>query len=259
MSLKPCAVTLLLAGVCISVGRAEDFHIHSQLFVGGDKDPVSENTTLFRDGLVYDYLGEPANVTVFDAPRRRFILLDSARRVRTEIATADVERFTRKLHSMAAEHKEAFLRFQADPQFDEPDAKADELLFESPWLTYRVLTEKAPTQAAADQYGEFSDWYARLNAMLRPKLLPFARLRVNRVLREKGVLPKRVALTISDNARFLKPGEAVSLRTEHLVVWRLSRDDERRIEQTAKELATFKSIRWQEFRDDKADQVTKDR
>ena len=77
---------------CLAVpraARAEEFRIETRVYVGDEKEPVSETTTLFLDGVVYDFLAEPAQIAVFRKPGGgkpgRFILLDPEHGVRTEI------------------------------------------------------------------------------------------------------------------------------------------------------------------------------
>ena len=47
---------------------AEGFRIETQIFVGEDEQPVSETTTLFLEGVVYDFLKSPAQTAVFRKP-----------------------------------------------------------------------------------------------------------------------------------------------------------------------------------------------
>ena len=81
--------------------------------------------------------------------------------------------------------------------------------------------------ALADEYREFSDWYARLNAMFRPQaLLPFPRLMVNQQLAQKKLIPEKVSLRIGSSAGV---GESpLELESRHEVrVGLLNQDRER--------------------------------
>ena len=53
---------------------------------------MSQNTTLFEAGYVYDYLSDPDRVAVFDQPHGRFIVLDPVRKVKAEVKTDDVQK-----------------------------------------------------------------------------------------------------------------------------------------------------------------------
>jgi hypothetical protein len=104
-------------------------------------------------------------------------------------------------------------------------------------MTYEVKAERAPDAESARQYSEFSDWYARLNTMSNVTLLPFPRLKVNAELRERQLVPTEVRRTVDKQVA----------RTEHEVIWRLSNDDRKRIDQTGEDMATFKKIELKEY------------
>ena len=58
-------LSLLTAGSTF----AEDFRIQTRVYRGDEETPVSQNLTLFRAGVVYDFLSEPAETTIYDRPR----------------------------------------------------------------------------------------------------------------------------------------------------------------------------------------------
>jgi hypothetical protein len=240
----------LLGLLLVAAAAADDFRIETRLYIDDEKEPLSENITLFHAGQVYDFQSEPARITVFDPPRSRFILLDPQRKTKTEFPTIYPEQLAQKLRDWAAGHSDAFLKFQANPSFEE---RLDEspLVFSSPWMTYEVKADKAPNAEAARQYGEFSDWYARLNTMSNTTVLPFARLYVNAALRDRQLVPTEVRRTI------VHRGEQVA-RTEHHVVWRLSTADLKRIDRTGEDLATFKSVPLDLFNGKRPDQAKAD-
>jgi hypothetical protein len=251
-------VAVLTCWLAISSAGATEFRIESSLFVDGDDKPASENVTLFRGGIVYDYLSAPAETTIFDPGRGLFILLDPVRRIRTEISAAEIDRRVGKLKGIAAEDDDAFLRFQAEPTFEvQTSGPGNEVTFKSPWMTYVVSVEPAQTVEGARQYIEFCDWCARLNVLSRPALLPFARLQVNAELNRRQVLPLRVQLTVSNPSSFPTQRQKIALRTEHQVTWRLSKPDVRRIEQTGEDLVNFKPIPFAEYRQPASDKTAR--
>ena len=64
------AVSLLACQILLTLAMAEDFRVETDVFVGGEKEPVAQNVTLFSGGLVYDFpLIGPQEITVFDAAR----------------------------------------------------------------------------------------------------------------------------------------------------------------------------------------------
>ena len=246
-----CALALLLAGLATapaSVAVATDFRIVSEVFL--DKDMVSTNRTLFRAGVVYDYLKAPGLTTVFDPARKRFILLDPATKLRCEVDTVQVAQFNNALRARAAENADSLLKFMAQPKFEiEGNQAPGTVKLLSPLVSYQLKTTRVEDAEALRQYIEFCDWYAQLNTMVNPgSPPPFARMKVNQVLRNRQEMPLEVELTIS--VRQQKGGNRqVALRSRHQIAWRLLGEDSVLIDQTAEEMAIFKEVTFQEFQE----------
>lgn len=220
---------------------ADDFRIESKIYVGNEPKPSSENLTLFRGGQVYDFLTKPNETTVFDKPRGRVILLDPARKVRTEIKSDKLVAFTDELKIWAAKQTDPFLKFAADPRFEESQDPSGDLLFASPFISYRVSTVKANTEAVAQQYLEFSDSYARLNALTNPgSVPPLPRLAINAALYKTQSIPERVQMTMPARQRI--GGKPTVLRSEHSTAWRLLESDLQRIDEADEQLVTFTPV-----------------
>lgn len=235
-------------GTCgASLANAEDFRVQSKVFVGDATTPASETTTLFHNGMVYDFLAEPEEVSIFDPARGRFVLIDKARSVRTEISTEKISAFIEAMRKRASEHDEEFVRFLAKPELTQTIDKATSVrTFGSPWLTYELTNEPARSADVANQYSEFSDWYARLNAMTSPRALPpFARVQVNAALRQRQEIPKEVRLTVSPKQPSKRGQYAV--RSEHAVQWRLSTVDRRRIEEINGALTDYQAVEFEAY------------
>jgi hypothetical protein len=243
-------LSLLLLAACLpgKSSRAEDFRIESRVFSGKDTKPVSQNTTLFRAGIVYDYLSDKS-VAVFDKPRARFLLLDPARRVKTEVKTEDLQRSCDYLQELAGKESNAFVRFVARPAFETKiDDKTGELVMSSPHMTYRISTIKAESDAAAQQYRDFSDWYVRLNAMTIHDP-PFPRLAVNEELCRRGLLATQVQKTVPQQTPL--GGRSVSLRSEHHIACKLLQSDLDKLSETESQLGTFKPVSLEEYKQEK--------
>jgi len=233
-----------------TTANATDFHVENKVYRADEKEPFNQTTTLFRAGLVYDFVVSDDQVdeaTVFDRARGRFVMLDAKRRLKTEISTADVKDFGKRVREQAAGHKEPLLQFMANPRFAEKKSDDDgSLELSSDWLTYRLKTTPARSPEAAEQYGEFAHWYAQLNAMMNPgSLPPFGRLFVNEVLETRGLLPVEVQMTLfpKESAR-----KQVVLRAEHRLQWTLLESDRQRIDEFGKQLATFRAVNLDEYR-----------
>jgi hypothetical protein len=244
---------VLLAGAFLAIAAslssphrvlAEGFRIETKIYVGKEKEPVSTATTLFLNGTVYDYLSEPEQIAVFRKPPGdkpgRFILLDPERRVRTEFSTEKLSGAMDKLHKWASQQKDPFLKFAADPKFDEKfDGESGQILLTSYEENYRIDTVPAEKPEALAQYREFLDWYTKLNTLLEAGPPPEPRLKVNAALAKHKVIPTRVELT--------RKGDDKPVRAEHDFTWRLSQSDQKKIDDANASLAAYKLVENEEF------------
>ncbi len=186
---------------------AEGFRIETKVFTGDDKhkELVSETTTLFLNGAVYDFLKKPEQTAVFRKPTGgkpgQFILLSDEHSVMTKFSTDDVAGAMKKLRTWASHQPNQFLQFAANPEFDESfDNDSGKLVLSSQFETYTIETTPAEHPDALGDYREFLDWYTQLNTLLTSgKMPPEPRLRVNAVLARHKVVPLKVELT--------RPGE----------------------------------------------------
>jgi hypothetical protein len=248
-TLIPAAVTLaILITICslggLQIASAEDFRIETKVYAGDDEKPVSETTTLFIDGVVYDFLAEPEQTCVFRKPGGgkpgRFILLDPERRLRTELTTPQLAGAMEKLRTWAAQQKDPFLRFAANPDFEESfEAESGKLVLSSHFESYTVETTPAEEPDALADYREFLDWYTQLNTLMDAGPPPEPRLRLNSALARHRVIPVKVELT--------RAGEKKPLRAEHDFTWRLSQQDHERIDNANEALASYRKVSNDEF------------
>ena len=243
ISLGRITTTVLAVALICQATCAENFRIETRIFVGDDQEPVSEAVTLFHDGIVYDFLVAPRQVAVFRKPATgrvgRFILLDPEQKLRTELESDRMAGALDKIRKWAARQSDPVLKFAAEPAFEESfEAETGKLVLASYEQTYRLETTVPDKPAAMDEYREFLDWYARLNAM-RNRLPPQPRLEVNAALAKYGVVPVSVELT--------QAGQRSTLRAEHEFTWRLSREDQARIEEVRQWMTSYTSVSNEEF------------
>lgn len=233
-------LTLALVGAShVRPVAADEFRIESKVFAGKDETPTTESLTLFDDGRVYDFLAAPREIIVFDISRGRIALLDPERKIKTELTTDKLTGFVDQLRARAARQTDSFLKFAAEPKFDESKEDHGWMKYSSPQMTYRVHAAKAESETMAHQYREFSDWSAKLNAMLQPgSLPPFPRLAINAALDRSGTqIPDEVQVTMGAQSRLgAKP---TTLRSEHVLTPRLMAADRRRIDEAGQLLVTL--------------------
>lgn len=249
--LEVMTVVVLAAEICFAID--DGIRIESKVFFGSDKEPKAENSTIFYRGLVYDYLRSPAEgshtseTIVLDLARGRFILLDSKRRVRTELATTEVAALCENFRQWAQDQTDAFTKFLAAPKFEEVfEETTGELVLQSPWVTYRVATIEAESDAVLHQFRDFSDWYARLNARLNPGYkLVLARLALNETLYKRRQLPREITLTVQPKKAF--SFQRTVIRSEHQFIYHLVESDRDRIAQTGEFMTIFQPVDFSQY------------
>ena len=223
---------------------AENFRIETKIFEGNSEEPVSETTTLFCDGVVYDFLKTPVQTAVFKKPNGknagRFILLNGQQRIRTEISTDQIQGAVEDLRTWAGQQSQPFLKFAANPEFKETfEPGSGQLVLASHIESYTVETTPAKNPKAATEYRVFLDWYAQLNTLLSGGPPPQPRLELNKSLSRHKAIPKTVELT--------RAGDKEPLRAEHEFTWLLSQDDMSRIEDVNAALAGYREVKNEEY------------
>ncbi len=249
--LAGCGVVAL--GLFVQLAQAQDFRIDTEIFVGTEKAPRSETLTIFHQGLVYDFLlSEPQEITIYDAQRGRFTLLDPTRKLKATVTTQDLLGYVLQFETHAAQSKNALFAFAAAPKFEtlveeleqngQPQTKIS--LTAKP-LEYVVLARPCDRPDAVELYRNFADWYARLNATFQGNLPPGARLALNSALFEKRLLPVEITRTIPAATPLSRK---VEIRSKHLVNWALSGEDRKRIDRAGEHLVSLPTVSFDEYR-----------
>jgi hypothetical protein len=173
----------------------------------------------------------------------QFILLNEQRSILTRFSTDKVDGTVTKLEAWASRQKDPFLQFAANPEFDESfDDNTGKLTLASHIENYTVDTMLAEHPDAMVEYREFLDSYTRLNTLLSSgRLQPGPRLRLNTVLARRKVVPIKVERSRS--------GEE-PLRAEHAFTWRLSQDDQKRIDEVRVNLTKYREVPNEQFQRD---------
>jgi hypothetical protein len=237
---------IMVFSLLVRQAPAEEFRVVSKVFSGKDDSTTSDSVTMFADDRVYDFLSSPSEITVFDFPRGRIVLLDPNRKLRTEMTTDKLNEFTDQLRGRAGRQTDALLKFAANPKFDESQSDSEWIQFSSPQMTYRVHPIKPENPNVAGQYRKFCDWSARLNSMIHPGAIPpFPRLAVNAALERAGEMPESVELTLAAQNRLV--GKPTVLHSEHELTMRLLPTDRKRIDDAGKYLVTYPEVSLEEY------------
>jgi len=230
---------------CLSTSRAwgQEFRIETDVFQDEVKEPFAQTLTIFTNDRVYDFLLTGVEeVTLFDRNHNRFVLMDAQRKMKTELALDDIESFIADLKSRLNDQQRTLLLIGDARATEEEDGW---LRLSNDRVTYRVECIKPKTKAAVEQYREFADWYARLNAMRRGNLPPFMRIHLDAEIASRGLIPKTVERTISEHTLLRR--KEVTLRSRHLVNWRLSTADRKLIERADTYQVSFPTVTFREY------------
>jgi hypothetical protein len=224
----------------------EDFRIDTSALMVNQKQPPMQSVTIFHDNAVYDYMTAPAETVVFDHSAGRVILLNLKSHSRAELTTGELAEFTDRLQQLVARSSDPLVKFLAAPKFQESFNEATgELVLSSPWMSYRLTLVAGESPAAVEQYHEFSDWCARLNALLVPgSCPPFARLLVDAALAQRKAIPSQVERTLTPGTGH----QPIIVRSTHRVIRPLGVDDLARVAKTRESMASFKLVSFEQYR-----------
>ncbi len=249
---------LLLASVTLVAadpltGRAEDFRVDTEIFVGSERKPSAEVLTIYQNGNVYDFqLTDPKEITVYEPRRGVVTLIKPEKHQKATLTTVELLNASLDVQAAAlAQNDKPEFVAAAKPvfeltasEFKENGSNFAKLTFAGMPIQYTVTGQKARHPAAANEYRFFSDLSARLSS-LRAGLPAGARLEVNAAIANAGLLPTKVERVIQVN-RFSRKLE---IRTQHLVVWTLSQEDLKRIDLVGDHLSNpnCKLVAFEEF------------
>lgn len=241
---------MALAAVLVSPALADDFHIDNKIYAksakrGDKQEKPQETTTLFASGRVYDFMTAPAETIVFDPGHELLVILDPNRAMKTQITTGEVSTQIGKLREAARNHKKEAVRESAAAKFAESvDPQTGLLRLMNRWMTYEVEAKAPDRPQVARQFAESADWLAQLNALLNPPELPFPRLALNEVLRQRQEVPLKITKTLTSEERGRKPTVICS---EHTILMTLSQEDRQRIETAGEQMHTFNVVTFDEY------------
>lgn len=240
--LRLCFLLALIVGGT-EIARAADFCLFNKVYVGKD---IAETTTIFRNGRVYDLLTQQAEITIFDPPGNRFVIIDPTRKIKTEVTTDQIDGFVLRVKAGASTADDPLARFLSEPTFEESfDPVENRLSLKSEWMIYDVKTQAPKYEAMAQQYAQYIQWQTKLNSVIRVGALPpFPRMKLNEALARQGKLPTEVQVTRFSAPPLRRP---VSLRSEHRIQTAILPSDTVKLDEADKYLATFATVSMIEY------------
>jgi hypothetical protein len=243
-AMRVVLVVLLALGFAGTV-RGDEFRIESRVFQGKDEQPQSESTTIFANGRIYDFLNSPRELTIYDPAHDRIVVMDLEKNRKTELRVEQLTRFREELQLRAEKTTDVGVRFLLQPKFDKQvGSTAAERVFQSEYITYQVETTTPRSAAIVEQYRQFSDLSATMNAMLNRGWPPFARLQVNAALAEEKLIPTKVNLLFPSKSLL---GQRKHFRSEHELHTRVTDSDQQKIAQAEEHLNRTVLVSLREF------------
>jgi hypothetical protein len=226
--------TLLLA----QVSKPSPFRVDTDIYLDDTKPPIKRTLTLFSEGLYYDFEEtESGQITVVDPGRNRIVLINKNRKVKTVLDTKQIQLMVANARAQA----DAKYASISKSEFVKAPYGKDEAVVQNDFMEYRATTQQPSQPDMAKQYAEFADWSARLNAIYQPKLPPYLRLELNRLIAERQVLPSEVKRITRQGGRQME----ASCRL--IPVWQLSQDDLVKIARCGEMLAVFNDVTMEEY------------
>ncbi|MGC4002933.1 MAG: hypothetical protein QM811_07300 [Pirellulales bacterium] len=181
---------------------------------------------------------KPAETTIYIPRLKKVVLLDHDRKMKVELTVDQLERFSGQMKARGEKatdpRSSSYSRRNSKRRTARPRTSA---VFQSEYVTYQCETFAPRSPVVAQQYREFGDLSAQLNAVLNRGWPPFARMQVNAALAEEKLIPRKVALLIPSKS-FLG-GRQQHFRSEHELQSRLSESDQKRIVATEEAIHAY--------------------
>ncbi|QDV13941.1 hypothetical protein CA51_38330 [Rosistilla oblonga] len=238
-----CLSGLLLAGpLAAQSSEHPTLRAETQIYSDGRKPSlVGETLTLFDAGVAYDVqLPAKSQITVFDIPRSKIVLIDTTTQRRTTINCDELVRYMTALRQQAQETGKAAAIGVSTQPIGDPQSGVFQAGF--PGFLYTAETQPAVQPQLSQIYNEFTGWATRLNMYQNPRGAPFARLALNEQMSESNVLPSKITVraTVGDQTE--------TLRSEHQFSPMLSVQDRALISQIGGMLVSFQDVPAEQFR-----------
>ena len=220
----------------IAFGQQPGFRIDTDIHFGNEKEPSKQSLTLFSEGVYYDFSKDDTTaITMIDPQRNRIILLDGKRNIQTSIDMAELEQYVQSAKLQAAS-PDLKLLIKASEQVTFDD-KTNTCTVGIKQINYVSTTQKPPEAIIAQQYADFANWSARLNAVYPPQRPPYVRMALNDELGKRGIVPAEIEITTT-----LASGKPTTARCRLIALWRLSRDDQAAIKSVGEKLAKYSKL-----------------
>jgi hypothetical protein len=239
---------LVLSITASAVGQS--FRVHTKLISNEQSKPVAESLTIADGGFVFDFAYSPENPTVpreivmLDLRRQQFVLMDVTRQVKVQVAETEIQQMLADLRTQLLSDPE--LKGLVDGFTPEvTDVASGQVRLQAERFEYLATCEKPKNPGVLPAYFDYLDHFARLNVTDPTRMAPFARLKLNTAIKSYGWVPTKIELVLKRPNRFKKNQ---TLTSTHDIVWTLSKDDMRLLDEAKKQLVEFESVNLAQYR-----------
>ena len=222
-----------------AIAQHVDFRITTDVFVEGQKEPVSQTKTIFMDGVAYDFpMGSNPEITLIDPDHGRIMLLDTEKQLHTEISLQDLLNSVQRMRSQATGGKLAI--FVQDAEVTLKKLDANRITVGKNVIQYDATlakpNEDADAANIARQFRYFADPSACLNAWQRQSPPPFARLNLNEEIEKAAAIPENIT-------RITKTSDQeVVVKCIIHSNWILPADDKAEVKKVGQMLASYTQV-----------------
>jgi hypothetical protein len=245
------AVSLVLGSMIIQQSaNGQEFRIESTVYTADSNLPVSQNTTLFSQGLVYDFQlsddaqPKPLEIVIFDTRSRTIVLLDPIRKIRLEMPDLQLLKIVNGVRRETVQDKRS--SFLVDDAFQEDiDWSTNWVTLTSPQIEYRFRGSQPKDVSVIAQYNDFLDNFTMLIASDPTKIPPFARMKLNQSITRLGWIPLEVQISVKQNSLFRQAFNATS---KHVIIHQLSDEARTKIATAKQQWMQFKPVELREYR-----------
>ena len=241
------AFALLIVFGCCDYANGQQFKIESQIYINGEDQPSSSNTTMFSDGLVFDFQTKGTQsheVTILQPKQHQVILLDRLRRMKLVLDDVQLIKMADALRRETSQDKRS--GFLVNERFEEMlslDNGAATL--KSPTVAYSLRGSRPTNFKVFPIYSNFIESFTRMQVSDPHAFSPFPRMKLNETIRKLGWIPSEVKVTFKSNP-LMKEG--LTATSKHTFIEGLSSADLAKIADLKTEWLNFEAVDLYEFR-----------
>ena len=226
-----------------------EFKVLTEVFTNQSASPVSNNETIFSNGLVFDLrfgsnLDKPVEVSIYQPRERSFVLLDYNKRHRVELDNLQLIRIVEGMKSELKAHDQ-LKRVFMDDFVEKNDVELRQTSIQNDFINYSAVGIRPKNDLTLTAYLQFLDQFTLIGATNPYATPPFPRIRLNREIKKIGFLPTRIDLKMQPN-QFRPAG--LDAYSTHRLISNLTDSDQQKIADVKRNWIAFKLVELADYR-----------